>query len=425
LPHAIAFDMGGTTAKAAILLNSNYDVHTIYYVGGYARGFPVRINVVDIVEVGAGGGSIAVVDDQARLHVGPASAGSDPGPVAYARGGTEPTVTDANIVLGRINPQGLLGGELKLDAAAAAKAIDSRLAKPLGYAGSEATKRAAAGVLTIANVTMANALRRVTTERGHDPRKFTMLAYGGSGPLHAADLARELHIPIVIVPLHPSNFSALGMLMANAQQDSVRTFVTTISENALARMAQIFIEMEEELADTLWSNFGAEANSCIRQAELRYKGQMHSVRIPIADSCDVANVREVFNQVYKSRYGHVDTISQVEFVSLRVTLRAEEIRPTLAARGLVLEQPAPATVREVYLAGHGDIPMPVLNRNHLPVGFQSRGPALIQEYGTTTLIGPSDSFEIGKFGEIKIVIGRDLFSKPLSLTDSSLRVTVP
>ena len=404
LRHAIAFDMGGTTAKAAILLDGHYDVHTVYYVGGYARGFPIRASIVDIVEVGAGGGSIAWLDHQARLNVGPASAGSDPGPVSYARGGTEPTVTDANVVLGRIGAESLLGGQIKIDAVAAARAIEARIARPIGYDGPGGTQRAAAGILSIANVTMANAIRKVTTERGHDPRKCTILAYGGCGPLHALDLARELHIPAVIVPRYPSNFSALGMLMADVQQDCVRTFVATVSDEALTQLTPQFAAMEQQLVDSLRADFGIETTSATRNAELRYKGQMHSVRIEIPSPCTVETIRRTFDETYRERHGHADAISDIEFVGLRVTLRAAESHPALerlTRRGAPPKQPP---TRQVFLSGCGQFAVPVLEREALPVGFAARGPALVEEYGTTTLIGPDDSFEIGVFGEIRISV---------------------
>ncbi|MEP4378685.1 MAG: hydantoinase/oxoprolinase family protein [Alphaproteobacteria bacterium] len=404
LDRVIAFDMGGTTAKAAMLLGGRFDVNTVYYVGGYANGFPVRSNIVDIVEVGAGGGSIARIDDVGRLHVGPQSAGSEPGPVAFGRGGTEPTVTDANIVLGRIDPNGELAGDLALNADAALESIRSNIAEPLGYSGEEGEMRAAAGILELANVEMANAIRRVTTERGHDPRKCTLLVYGGGGPMHAVDLARQLHIPSIIVPRHPSNFSAFGMLMADVQQETVRTFVDIVNEDALTRTNRVFTAMAEELSDALRLDFGVEATAEIRHAEIRYFGQQHTVRIELPQGSTVESVRAAFDEAYRVRHGHADSISAIEFVGLRLTLSAREIQPVLASPDMSAGAVAASRQRSVYQPGHGRIDVSTVERDTLPVGHQGVGPLLIEEYGTTTFIGVDDTFKIGPVGEIRITV---------------------
>ncbi|HEX9835728.1 MAG TPA: hydantoinase/oxoprolinase family protein, partial [Alphaproteobacteria bacterium] len=215
LENLVAFDMGGTTAKCALVEDGRFSVDSVYYAGGYVQGFPIKSPVIDIVEVGSGGGSIAALDAQGRLQVGPRSAGSTPGPVCYGRGGTEPTVTDANLVLGRINPRRFLGGEILLDTASSWHAIRSRIAEPLAFGGADGLVRMADGIVALATVTMAGAIRRISVEHGRDPRDFALFAYGGGGPLHATALARELHIPTVIVPPEPGNFSAIGMLLAD------------------------------------------------------------------------------------------------------------------------------------------------------------------------------------------------------------------
>ena len=223
--NVVAFDMGGTTAKCALVENGRFSVDSVYYVNGYVQGFPIKSPVIDIVEVGSGGGSIAWLDDQKRLHVGPQSAGSTPGPVCYGRGGTEPTVTDANLVLGRLNPDHFLGGELSLDTEAARRAIADKIADPLGYTGEDGLIRMADGIISIATVVMAGAIRRVSVEHGLDPRDFVLFSYGGGGPLHASQLAHELSIPTVVIPPEPGNFSAIGMLLADARLDISKTFV--------------------------------------------------------------------------------------------------------------------------------------------------------------------------------------------------------
>ncbi len=225
LTDAICFDMGGTTAKACVVRRGAPDLSPDYFVGGYNEGLVIRIPVLDIKEVGTGGGSIAWIDAGAALHVGPESAGAEPGPVAYGRGGSEPTVTDADVVLGRIAPDQFLGGEMQLDAPAARAALEARVARPLGLS----VERAAAGVLAIA-------VRAVTTERGLDPRDFTLIAYGGGGPLHAVSVARELAIGRVIVPQAPAHFSAFGMLLADVRRDYVLTHFQRLADLDLAEL---------------------------------------------------------------------------------------------------------------------------------------------------------------------------------------------
>ena len=223
--YVVAFDMGGTTAKCALVENGRFSVNSLYYANGYVKGFPIKSAVIDIVEVGSGGGSIAWIDSQKRLHVGPQSAGSTPGPVCYGRGGAEPTITDANLVLGRLNPGNFLGGEMKLDVNAAQRAITEQIAAPLGCAGESGMIQMADGIIAIATVIMAGAIRKVSVEHGLDPRDFILFSYGGGGPLHACALAHELYIPEVVIPPEPGNFSAIGMLLADARIDTSKTFV--------------------------------------------------------------------------------------------------------------------------------------------------------------------------------------------------------
>ena len=405
---AIAFDMGGTTAKSALVRDGRFDVKSVYYVGGYERGFPIRSAVVDIVEVGAGGGSIASLDAQHRLYVGPRSAGSTPGPVCYRRGGTEPTVTDANVVLGRIDPHSFLGGEMTLDAAAASRVIAERIAAPLGITGENSVLRAADGILSIAAVIMAGAIKRITIERGEDPREYALFAYGGGGPLHAADLARELHIPVVIVPPEPGNFSAIGMLLADVRRDEARMLLRALSAETIAEMSAGFAELEESLRSTLLEETGTESSAFERHAEIRYRGQMHSVLTPVERDDDAATLRRRFEQVYRARYGHTESNNPVEVVSLRGTILGRMPRPDLAALrpvqatgdGLVTKE------RAVYFGTVGaKLVTCVYPRRNLPCGFGAEGPALIEEYGSSTLVGPHDSFRVGALGEIRIEIG--------------------
>ncbi len=244
--NVVAFDMGGTTAKCALVEDGRFSVESIYYAGGYVKGFPIKSPVINIVEVGSGGGSIAWLDDQKRIHVGPQSAGSTPGPVCYGRGGTEPTVTDANLVLGRLNPQRFLGGELALDTAQARRAIADKIATPLGYEGVDGMIQMADGILSIATVVMAGAIRQISVEHGLDPRDFVLFSYGGGGPLHACALAHELKIPTVVIPPEPGNFSAIGMLLADARLDLSLTFTRPLGEETIAPLQDEFATLERE-----------------------------------------------------------------------------------------------------------------------------------------------------------------------------------
>ena len=406
LDSVVAFDMGGTTAKSALVTAGSFDVKSEYYVGGYEQGFPIRAAVVDVVEVGAGGGSIAWLDDQKRLHVGPRSAGSEPGPVAYAQGGTEPTVTDANVVLGRLDPQSFLGGDLKLDADGARAAIADRVAAPLGYRDDQDVLKVAEGIVAIAVVTMAASIKKITVERGIDPRTFALFAYGGGGPLHAAALARELQIPLVLVPPEPGNFSAIGMLLADIRLDDAQTFLQPLGEAAIVKMEALYAELETMVAARLAREIGDSPIVFERAAEMRYRGQAHSVKTPIGVKQTAAQIAQVYEDVYRARFGHADAEVPVEFVNLQVTARAATARPKLEMIGFTDRAVAADTnlaSRPVFFKeANTALPTAVFQRPALPAGFAAAGPAIIEEYGSTTLIGPNDRFEIGSLGEIRI-----------------------
>src|SRR6202023_3326165 len=240
--NVISFDMGGTTAKTSLVRDGEPTLAPGYYVGGYASGHPVMLPMIDVVEVGAGGGSIAWIDDVGALKVGPQSAGADPGPICYRSGGSEPTITDANVVLGRIDPDNFLGGEMQLDAAAASRGIEEKIGRPFHMD----TVQAAQAIVEIAIAKMSLAVREVSVAKGYDPRDFALVASGGAGPLHVNAIARELHIPKVIVPLFPSHFLALGMLLADERHDFTRTFYCDLATLDFTTLVQIAHEMAVE-----------------------------------------------------------------------------------------------------------------------------------------------------------------------------------
>ena len=403
--NLIAFDMGGTTAKCAVLRDGAFGIESIYYAGGYGRGTPIRAPVVDIDEVGAGGGSIAWIDGQNRLNVGPRSAGSAPGPVAYGLGGTEATVTDANLVLGRLDPARFQGGEMRLDTDAARRALANRLAAPLGYRGEDGLMRLACGILSIAAVKMGEAIKRITVQRGRDPRQFALFAYGGGGPLHAVELARELAIPLVLVPPEAGNFSAIGMLLADIRRDESRTFLRRLEPENFAAMEAEFTAMERDLQTSLRGDFGTLPMEFERMAECRFVGQYHTVRVKV-DGQDFAGLEQGFHGIYRDRYGHAIERAPSEVVSLHVAALARMAQPRIAGLAGALPQtmPARAPTRPVHFADQGARDTSVFQRRSLPPGFAGEGPAVIEEYGSTTLVGPDDSFTIGTLGEIRIAV---------------------
>ena len=405
IDNLVAFDMGGTTAKCAMIERGRYAVESIYYVGGPDAGFPIRGNVIDILEVGVGGGSIAWLDDQRRLNVGPRSAGSMPGPACYGRGGTEPTVTDANLLLARLDPKNFLGGEMALSEESARDVMVRRMARPLGYSGDDAVTRAAKGVLTIANLTMSSIIKKVSIGRGYDPRDFALFCYGGGGPLHGIELARALNISRVIVPPEPGNFSAVGMLLADPRLDTAQTFVVRLNPENLAKVSAVYDELETTGRAALQREFGDGAITIEREAEMRYKGQHHSIKIPVADADDALRLRARFDQEYLRRYGHANSAADVEMVVLHSLATLHMNRPDI----LRLAKPASRAkspeleVRPIFfLEEDRFLPTQVYDRYALGSGFDKQGPALIVEYGSSTLVGPRDRFTVGKLGEIDI-----------------------
>jgi N-methylhydantoinase A len=404
LKKVVAFDMGGTTAKCALVEDGRFEVQPTYIVGGAERGFPIRTNVLDIVEVGAGGGSIASVDALGRLSVGPRSAGAEPGPVAFGRGGTEPTVTDANLVLGRIGSDTFLGGTFSLDTEAASRAIMTNVARPLGYAA-ETVDLVAQGILTIASLTMGDAIREITIERGRDVREYELFVFGGGGPLHGAALARELHIPRVIVPPEPGNFSAIGMLLSDARVDESRTMLRQLNARSLDEIAIIRTDMMDRCRRQLVDEFRLDNFTAELVLELRYKGQKHSLRIVSDAASGHEEIKRQFDSAYARRYGHSDPGNSVEIVGLHVSVHALTDHPDLKslARPSSDLKPLARKSRSVYFSDISKrVDTPVFARASLPVKFTASGPAIIEEYGSTIVVGPFDRFEIGDLGEIII-----------------------
>jgi N-methylhydantoinase A len=404
IERAIAFDMGGTTAKCALVEGGHFRIQNPYYVGGVKQGFPIRGNVVDIVEVGAGGGSIASVDAQGRLSVGPRSAGSSPGPVAYGRGGTEPTITDANILLGRIDPGTFLAGEITLDVTAAGEAISRGIAQPLGLSGDASVYEAAQGIVTLSSIIMAGAIKRITIEQGLDPRDFALIVFGGGGPLHGVELARELSIGEVIVPPAPGVFSALGMLLADARIDDLQPFLQPLDANAIGKMEGAFATMAQSIAKQLKQETGSDAIVYERQAEMRYRGQKHAMRVQFGSERSEEGIRDLFITAHRHRYGHAESAAPVELVSLVLSGSAalakpslDQFRPSPSQGSLV------SRTRKMWSAATKDFrDVSVSERAALPLNMTIDGPAIVEEYGSATIIEVGDRLTVGDKGELRI-----------------------
>jgi N-methylhydantoinase A len=410
-PSMITFDMGGTTAKAELVENGEVLRSEAIEVGGgvmagsrllVGAGYMLKLPAIDLAEVGAGGGSICRLDAGGAPKVGPDSAGAVPGPVCYGRGGTAPTITDCNLVLGYLDPAGLVGGALKLDLEASRTAIARDLAGPLGCSVEEA----AHGMLRLASATMMRAIRAVSVERGRDPRLFSLLAFGGNGPLFAAGIAAELGIARVIIPPLPGLFSAFGLLVADTEHhasQSLRTRLDRADENRIATLlASLRVAGSERLAR---DGFPSEMHSFRRTAQARYLGQSSEIEVGLPDGDDPVpadRIAELFGQEHERTYGfRAPTTEAVELISLSVIARGLPPRPRLPDR----IPPASAAVppnRRAWFPASGWIDIAVLDRaslSHTP----RPGPLLVQEYDATCLVPRGMSAELDDFGNIRLL----------------------
>jgi N-methylhydantoinase A len=401
----ITFDMGGTTAKSSLIRDADPTIAHGYHIGGYATGHPAMLPVVDIVEVGAGGGSIGWLDEVGALKVGPRSAGADPGPICYGRGGTEPTVTDANVVLGRIGADSFLGGEMRLDAEGARAGISERL----GDLGLDATELAI-GIVRLAVANMVLAVRSVSVARGYDPRDFVLVAQGGGGPLHALEVARELGIPTVLVPPLPAHLSAVGMLMADLRHDYVRTLYSSLAQARFDDLGAIFDELVELGSERLRSErVAAAAMSFQRSLDLRYAGQEFALPIDVDRSeisaGDVAAIRNRFDAAHEHRYGYASPTEEVEMVNVRVVATGLRDKPSLPRAHDDGGDPLLGT-RPVWLSDPDQpVECAVYARDRLGAGARVHGPAVIEEHASTTLLWPDDVAAVGEGSELIVSVG--------------------
>jgi N-methylhydantoinase A len=404
--NAIAFDMGGTTAKAGVIHDGEALTTGAALIGGYDKALPVQLAMMDIFEVGTGGGSIARVEEGA-LRVGPQSAGAAPGPACYGLGGREPTVTDANLVLGRLGADRFLGGEMRLDVAAAERALAERVAKPLGMD----TTAAADGILRIASTAMSYAVKGVTTERGLDAGDFALVAYGGAGPLHAVEVAREIGIRTVIVPTAPGVFSAFGMLFSDLRYDFVRTWFTRLEDAPFDRIERVYRGLEQEGRAAIDVTSVKPQKILLRRAaDMRYVGQEHAVTVDLPRAVferqDRRAIKRHFDAMHEQRYGTSAPEEPAEIVSLRSTVTGVMRKPPQAKirRGTRLPDKAAFTGRRpVYLSGRFR-PTPTYARATLAAGNRIEGPALIEEHAATTVLLPGDRLEVDPYGNLTIKV---------------------
>lgn len=369
--------MGGTSTDVALL-----DGAPVLTSEGAISGLPIRIPMLDIHTVGAGGGSLARLDAGGGLKVGPESAGADPGPAAYGRG-SEPTVTDANLVLGRLQPQWFMGGRMTLDverSRAALQQLADELRLPL--------EAAAEGVIRIANVQMARALRKVSVERGHDPRRFCLLAFGGGGPLHACDLADEVGIPEVLIPRYPGILSALGMLLSDIQKEYSRTVMVPVDARA-ADLEGAFAELEDRGRAELGAEGIPDADQRLeRWADLRYRGQSYELSLPI-DTLDPAVMERQFREAHRRRFGYAGAEgTPCEIVNLRVRAIGTTEKPVLPYLEPVAGSVPRPIARVSGVSGGERVTMPVYDRELLAPGEEVAGPALLVQSDTTTWLPP-------------------------------------
>ncbi len=405
----LSFDMGGTTAKASLIRGGQYETTPDYEVGGRSSmrrwmsgiGHPIRVPVIDLAEVSAGGGSIAWVDQAGALRVGPKSAGANPGPACYARGGTEPTVTDCNLLLGYLDKDSLLDGELSIDHAAAVTAVRTRLADPLGVD----LRTTAAAVIDVVNNAMAEVLKIVSVQRGHDPRDFVLAAFGGAGPLHAAALASELGIAEVICPPIPGAFSALGLVGTDLKRDYVQTLFSTAGIADPAAVEAAFVVLESKGAAMLdRAGVAPERRRFERSVDAHYPRQSYELRVPVppstVDKASLEKIAESFHARHRKTYGHQNRDEPVQLVNVRIA--AIGAIPALLVRNRTSPQGTNPvkSERQIWFRETGAIRATIYDRRLMPSGLTLSGPAVIESLDSTILVPPDWQAKMNQDGFI-------------------------
>jgi N-methylhydantoinase A len=400
-PNLICVDMGGTSFDVSLVVDGRPDVSTETEL----EGFPMLMSVVNIHTIGAGGGSIAY-EEAGGLRVGPESAGAEPGPAAYGRGGTRPTVTDANLVLGRVDPSWFAGGRMTLDVEAARAAVSS-----LGERFGLPTTMLAEGICDVVNAKMGQAIRTLTVAKGIEPRDFSLVAFGGAGAMHAVFLARELEIHEVIVPPLPGAFSAWGMLETELRKDYSHSFYGSLERADRAELAKLFEEMESEGRTALSEQGVADGALRVEHAlDLRYEGQEYTLVVGLESLDEVRGERfaeivgERFHATHHRRFGHANPGAPMEVVVLRTTVLGDLGRPQPAPGTAEPDRSWPSERRNVVFGGteHDTV---IVRRADLPIGGQLSGPAIVVEETATTVLPPGASLRVDPLGAIIIDVG--------------------
>ena len=393
--NIITFDMGGTSCDVALIR----DGEPLLSSRGKIEGRDLAVPMLDINTVSAGGGTIATVDRFGVLQVGPHSAGAVPGPACYGRGGTAPTITDCNLVLGYLGEDNFLGGRMRLDVAKARAAIEAAVARPLGLDVPEAAE----GIIRVIDVKMEEAIKAISTMRGHDLRDFMLLAFGGAGPLHAGRIARDLGMAGVIVPLYPGVFSAIGLLMSDVKHDYVRSKLTPLGEISPVDVNGMFERMVAQALDELRDDgFGAEQIRIERALDMRYAGQGYEIAVscpahPLQD-VDLKELRATFDQQHRTMFGHMAPEEPVEIVSYRVRgigLVPPVEMPQFKPAGTILAD-AQREIRRVRFDGR-EVDCPVYQRERLDVGLTVAGPAILDQFDCTTVICPGQTARVDEW----------------------------
>jgi N-methylhydantoinase A len=404
-PNVLSLDIGGTTVKSSLVEKGTPKITTDYKIEYRPdwEGYPIKVPTVDIVEIGAGGGSIAWIGKAGSLRVGPVSAGAVPGPACYDAGGERPTVTDANLVVGRINPDYFLGGEIVVSMDRARQSM-REIADHFGVSIEEA----AMGVIRLADANMINALKLVSVRRGYDPREFTLVAFGGGGSMHAAALGRELRVKRIVVPTAPAVFSAWGMLMADLRNDYIRTMVVRTDQIEPTEMGDVFHEMEKGAAEELAAEkVDRDRMAFQRFADMRYAGQEHTVKVPIPDGSlaevEMAEIDERFHQLHEHAYTF-RLGSPVELVNFHLTALGQVEKPRIAHiredRTRNVERAFKGERQVVF--DKGFLATPTYERELLPAGATLSGPSIVEEPAATTVLFPRQRLSVDEYGFLQI-----------------------
>jgi N-methylhydantoinase A len=398
-PRIITFDMGGTSTDVSVVEEGT----PVTAAQKAYHGYPVKAPMLDVDSIGAGGGSLAWIDPGGFLRVGPRSAGADPGPAAYGRGGDAPTVTDADLLLGRLDAGSVLGGAMRLDRDRASQAMERDVARPLGLSVTDA----ALGVVKIVDASMAAAIRLATVERGRDPRQFTLVAFGGAGPMHAAAVARLLGIPRVLIPPSPGVLCALGLLVADVRTELSRTALRRTDRTTPAELAAIFADLQTRAAE--WARRGGlpmERITLARSVEMRYARQNHELAVEVGRRLTAADLDHRFHQAHRRAFGYASPGEPTELVTFRVAVTLPVARPAMAV------SPEPGDplrgARPVYFEStKGFVETSVLDRARLAPGYSVTGPAVIEQIDCTTIVEPAQAATVDAHGSLVIAVGRE------------------